>query len=842
MKLLIYFFFSFFFLFQNLLGFELSIRFFNRTKQTPEANIQVLIRETKKIYQTNQNGYIQAEFPSNGKYTFRLIKLTGFEDFVKRINQNQKSILVYTDKKKIGGINVLGKKKKTVVSRHKVRYDEIKRLPGSFGEALRGIDTLPGINPEGGFSDTGDPVIRGAEPTSNIYLYDGLPIYYAFHWDGFNSVINNDLIKSIDVYTGVYPSKFDNVTGGVIEIESTERPKKDSGVLNIGLWSSSVSYRKSFEKFYIGVGLKKGYLDKTIGPIFEVSNRNTDKIKLPEFSSSQVKIAYELAPNHLLTFTNLSAVDTFLFISKFTVQSFLMDPLDDSAFRGTRVSNSRGFNTAAIKYDWTPSSKMNNSLKVINYVPYDIIFANLGYVPYNSKTSTGYNSIQDDLNWKIFSFLTIETGFDYRILNYRLTGVTPVLVDPDNENPDPYKISDPDYAVLQVDENRKEMFSKSYSTLNFKVGNFNFQPGVRYNYFSYSKQSSISPRANVSYLFPKVGKGLTLFSSAGKMAGFPTDALTKLSNEDGNPDLKFEKVKKYGAGFEQRITTNTLVKIEAFRNDFYDLIVSDPYISDYISINPSKYELHKYPLVYNKGRYFSNKGTGDSKGYELLIRKNSNPLKANDWFGWISYTLSKTVRNEHTYRRYKGEIYDRVAAEEFKKDYVWSGLERLIIGNFVDNSVEELHHRDRTHIINLIYGLKIRRVWQFGARWTYLTQPPFKRIIGSEITFKNKFNDQYQFRPVYVEDPFYPNEWAVKRMKPYHKLDLRIDRFYHYEWGYMNYYFSVLNVYLRKNLEPDEGFDSRFPYSPGNPTSDIAMFNYINQYIPFLQIGLEVRF
>lgn len=100
-------------------------------------------------------------------------------------------------------------------------------MPGTFGEALRALETLPGVIPNVGFGGGANGIIvRGANPNANTYLYDDLPILYPFHLDGLTSVIHNDLIKSIDLYSGAYPANFNNATGGIIEIETVDSVQK----------------------------------------------------------------------------------------------------------------------------------------------------------------------------------------------------------------------------------------------------------------------------------------------------------------------------------------------------------------------------------------------------------------------------------------------------------------------------------------------------------------------------------------------------------------------------------------------------------------------------------------
>ncbi|EMY78602.1 hypothetical protein LEP1GSC060_3972 [Leptospira weilii serovar Ranarum str. ICFT] len=46
-------------------------------------------------------------------------------------------------------------------------------------------------------------------------------------------------------------------------------------------------------------------------------------------------------------------------------------------------------------------------------------------------------------------------------------------------------------------------------------------------------------------------------------------------------------------------------------------------------------------------------------------------------------------------------------------------------------------------------------------------------------------------------------------------MDIRIDKFLNYEWGYVNTFFEVINVYMRQNVS-GESFDVTRPYSATN--------------------------
>lgn len=159
-------------------------RVFSRSKSLGDANVSVRISETKKFYQTDSEGYFQAVVPSSGTYTFRILRDVGFQEIRQEIGEGEALVILYTDESTKssesipkGTINVTGEKEKQLMSRTKLRFEEIKRMPGTFGEPLRSIETIPGVVPVAAFGGGANNYsFRGADPNTNLYLYDDLPI------------------------------------------------------------------------------------------------------------------------------------------------------------------------------------------------------------------------------------------------------------------------------------------------------------------------------------------------------------------------------------------------------------------------------------------------------------------------------------------------------------------------------------------------------------------------------------------------------------------------------------------------------------------------------------------
>ena len=814
-------------------------RLFSRAKNQGEGGLTVVIvTPTKKIpAQTNAEGYFDAEIPDLGTYTFRILRPTGIQELEKAITADGEVVTLYTDKvvKPKGGIEVEGQKDKTILSRYKVRYDEIKRMPGTLGEALNALQTLPGVFAPPAFGGNtggcfGGIVIRGADCNTNTYLYDDLPIFYAYHYDTINSVIHNDLIKTIDIYTGAYPANFANATGGVIEIESSETTKKATGSFNMSFLLGQAMYQTPLfnGKGYLAAGGKVGYLDKTLGSTGLVP----DGIRLPQYNSSNVKFIYNFNAQHQLSFTSLTALDGFVLNvpGGFGSNDPTKDPL--AAVAGASVAAGQGFRTMGLRYTWTPNTKFSNRFTLINYEPFRNSDVKFGSIETSFRASAPYTGVRQDLVWNPTNFLKIDLGTEGRIINYNVTGFGVRQKDPNNFSPNPYNLTDPDFEKADVTQKTRTNYFNAYTTFHFTFGNFKFEPGIRHDYIDYSKQGVTGPRATISYKMDGILKGTTFFGGAGDYGRFPFFDQS-ISRESGNPNIQFEKARKYGGGIDQQITEEWSIKGEVFKQEFTNTIVNDPYISEPYGLNPDKYQRLQRPVVANKALNYSNSGTGWSHGYELYIKKANRP-NSKDWFGWISYTWSQSYRNNNIYN----------ADYDLNKNRILSGDEQRLRALY-PNSQELIFENDVTHLLSVVYGWRISEEYQIGGRWFYRTSNPYTPVIGDDGgRFKNPYNNQIFWNPQYSTNPF-SNDYVNSRRQPsYHRLDIRIDKFLSYEWGYINLYLEIINIYIRKNVT-GESYTTTAPFSKRNPVAQGDFFTLqlpSGMLIPFFNLGMEVRF
>jgi hypothetical protein len=91
---------------------------------------------------------------------------------------------------------------------------EMRELPGSFGDPFRVLDTLPGVVPA--LSGLPYVYVRGAPPAGTVYYYDGIQVPQLFHLALGPAVVHPALISGVDFYPSVAPARYGRYTGGVL--------------------------------------------------------------------------------------------------------------------------------------------------------------------------------------------------------------------------------------------------------------------------------------------------------------------------------------------------------------------------------------------------------------------------------------------------------------------------------------------------------------------------------------------------------------------------------------------------------------------------------------------------
>ena len=109
---------------------------------------------------------------------------------------------------------------RVVAGAQTVRPEDLARIPAVdvSGDLASYLTTIPGVVST---ADRGGQLfVRGGEPSQNLVLLDGIPLYQAFHALGFYSVFPAGIVRTADVYAGGFGARHGERLSSVIDVQS----------------------------------------------------------------------------------------------------------------------------------------------------------------------------------------------------------------------------------------------------------------------------------------------------------------------------------------------------------------------------------------------------------------------------------------------------------------------------------------------------------------------------------------------------------------------------------------------------------------------------------------------
>lgn len=193
------------------------------------ATVEVSIANTATITKTS------TETDQAGRFAFRglppgehavTVRAPFFEriDTKERIREREAlEIAYFLTRKEREPYEVIVRAKipRKEVSRTTLRFEDVERLPGTQGDAIRVVQNLPGVarTPFG----IGLLIVRGAPPQDTGVFLDGHRLPILFHFGGvggLTSVVNARGLETINFSPGGFGPHQGRVSAGIVELES----------------------------------------------------------------------------------------------------------------------------------------------------------------------------------------------------------------------------------------------------------------------------------------------------------------------------------------------------------------------------------------------------------------------------------------------------------------------------------------------------------------------------------------------------------------------------------------------------------------------------------------------
>ena len=194
------------------------------------------------------------------------------------------------------------------VSLFVIGLQDIEKIPGANRDISRIVRSFPGVS----FSPSGyrnDLIVRGGGPSENRYFMDGIEIPNINHFStqgasgGPVGIINSDLVREINFYTGAFPANRSGALSSVLDFSLFNgNPERQDFKATLGASEVSLSGSGHFsEKTTYLFSARQSYLQfmfKLLGLPF-----------LPNYIDGQFKIKTRLNDKHELMFLGLGGID-----------------------------------------------------------------------------------------------------------------------------------------------------------------------------------------------------------------------------------------------------------------------------------------------------------------------------------------------------------------------------------------------------------------------------------------------------------------------------------------------------------------------------------------------------
>ena len=568
----------------------------------PLVNATVRLVETDQRTQTDENGEFRFDNLSPGDYTLTVLAVGHRvleEGKIATVNAGKTTeVKIY-----LGPVSVVLEEVEVestaipaTVGKQTVEVMEIKRIPGSAGDALRALQALPGIGVASDFD--GQLYIRGGSPDDNRFYLDRAPLFYPYHFGGLVSTVNSEVLNRIDVYAGGFGAEFGADAQAVIDIYSRRgRGDRVGGKFNLnllyseGLLEGPIGSRGAW--YLAG---RRSYIDLLLMETTRIT-------AFPRFWDYQAKVSYDFSEDHQFNVKAFAAGDVMGF--KLGLSDVDYDPTLAGRFD---LEGRFDVQAADLKSVLTDRLTSHLSISRSSYLQAfsfgQGLFLRLEPVQYE---------IREDVVYRLNSTDQLESGLL----------ISSTLWDGSAYFPRRADEGDPQASESQFFTFAEKISADFEERFNFIEGyvqnRYDLLPflsvtlGLRLDYFNRTDLLSVGPRGSLRFDMPG-GSEFRFAYGRYEISPYPWQIIPGY----GNPDLKENTATHYILEMEREISPQTRFKVAGYQKNFSDLITTD------------------------QSAGYLNQGEGYARGIELSIKHRTGER----FFSWANYAYSIAKRKD----------------------------------------------------------------------------------------------------------------------------------------------------------------------------------------------------
>jgi len=486
----------------------------------------------------------------------------------------------------------------TAPGKQNIAREELTRIPGTQGDALQSIKSMPGVaNVDAPGAGPGLIVIRGAAPEDSKITIDGIEVPLVYHFFGLQSVLPSEFIDTIEFLPGGFEADEGRSTGGVINIltranEAEElRGFAELSFINFaGFLQGPVSRKR---KMYFSLGLRRSAIDLLLPQVVPDTVSFTTA---PQYYDAQARFDWRPNERHRLSTLAMFSYDLLKLLNDNVSPN---EPLLSG-----RIENRTSFSRLIGTWQYT-GPKLQS--RFVTAAGTQGILVRLGENNFGDADVWRIEA-REDARYKLHSKLQLRFGGEARLARGHMKAHFP-LPPAEGTGGVPNLSSQP---VIELDDPINNQLYAAYVMADVKpFKDTTITPGLRLDHFQRFAATALMPRLSFRQ---RINKNWKLRAALGAY----TRPLER--NEALATHLEPEEATQYVLGADYKIARGVRASFSTFYTDRRKLVVFEPNMQDALSS-------------------YANLGYGRAFGAEGLVR-----VKRNNLFGWVSYTLSRSDR------------------------------------------------------------------------------------------------------------------------------------------------------------------------------------------------------
>lgn len=557
-------------------------------------------------------------------------------------------------------IIVQGERPPREVTRRTLQRREISRVPGTGGDALRSIQSLPGVARPPGLA--GLLIVRGSAPQDTNYFIDGALVPIVYHFGGLSSVVPTELLDKIDFYPGSFSAKYGRVTGGIVDVamrspdtECRDRlgapTGKDDcyhGLAQVDLIDGRMLLQGPIGKDWsFAIAGRRSWVDAWLKPVLEEAGAGVTTA--PVYYDYQAILEHRPTP-----------------ASKFRVQLYGSDDalkilINNPSAQEPGFGGQLAFGTAFWRIQAIHEQQLTRDWNLYSTLAVGRDRLRFGLGAFRFELDSYPIELRSELGWKIAPGIKLNGGLDFLTVPVDVFVRAPPPPRPGEPDPGPFTTRPVLETQTEITAFRPSWYLEGEVQPSERLL---LVPGARVDFARDTGHADFNPRLNARYTLlgteadqarsdTRVRKTV-LKAGVGRYSQPPQ--FQETDEVFGTPGIRSNESVHYVLGVDQELTDQIDVSVEGYYKDLYDLVSRTPTVNGFV---------------------YNNEGSGSVIGAETLVK-----YKADErFFGWIAYTLSRSLRRN------------------------------------LPNEPEYLFQFDQTHILTMLGSYRLGDGWEAGARY-----------------------------------------------------------------------------------------------------------------------------